>query len=477
VPIDLKLNTESGKRALLLSGPNGGGKTLTMKSFGLVAALCKLGLPVPVVTTASRRQGKTPDRSMLQVDFFDHVLVSIGDGQDVTNGASTFTAQLSKHAAIINTVKAERPSAMSFLVLLDELGSGTEVDAGGAIAQAILETLLEAESCRVVATTHCARLKSLAFDHDNLACAALLLKKSEKENQYQLPSFQLQYGLIGESYALGAASRSVPPLPDDVLSRAWRLMEKSEQQNGQGLYNQVLNRSLQKHLDLADDTLKVADMQARDMAKIQRAMLVLASAYDRRLAMLEQRVEHCYQILRQDPGKDSLQILGDTLAELRIVTKQVTTETERLRERGLRLIPDDLALVAGVSLVVAEGEFEGLAAEVVSFDRAKQDVTVRLSCGWDGTLQDSLMVFKRYQLASWDYDSVWSQNFKDVDSSGRSIIDSKRRLNGVLSAIRSSQPKRAITMSKQGATNASSNSFKSSRDRKASRTSDKRRRT
>lgn len=156
VPIDLILGMES-LQALIISGSNGGGKTLSMKSFGLVSIMIKLAIPIissfpPVM------------------DFFDNILVSVGDYQDVEGGESTFTAQLNRYASLIEQVGANSES--SSLVLLDELGAGTEEAAGGVIGQAVLEKLLAAKSCRIVATTHSPRLKSLSFNSPEIGCAA-----------------------------------------------------------------------------------------------------------------------------------------------------------------------------------------------------------------------------------------------------------------------------------------------------------------
>ena len=468
VPIDLELNSRrNGKHALIISGPNGGGKTLAMKSFGVACMLCKLGIPIPSTFPDQASNGVAPTDKP-HVDFFKDILVSIGDGQDLASGESTFTAQLNTYATLINRAGIENnTSPSSTLILIDELGSGTEANAGGAIGQAVLESLLNIDSCRVVATTHSTRLKAMAYESDNFECAAALLE-ARMQSRHQLPSFQLQYGLIGESYAFGAALRS--SLPDEVLSRACEIMEEGEDAKAResSAYTQTLARSLQQQLELASDSGKVADKLKRDMAQCHRGMLSLASAYDHHLAMLENRVERCYQDLLKDQDICSLAVMGETLNELRIVQKQVKSEKEVLRERGLRLIPDDHSLSEGESVViVAEGEWDGITAEVISVE--SMDVAVRPSVGiWSlSTLPDSLTTatFKRYELAFWDYDSVLDTR---SDNAGvKSLQDSKRRLHDILSNIRSSAPTQS-TMVTANCENPG-NKFKSSRERKASR--------
>ena len=460
VPINLKLN--GNKHALVITGPNGGGKTLAMKGFGLAIILCKLGIPIPVQLQKERSRRGVPGP---RVDFFDHVLVSIGDGQDLEHGESTFTSQMSTLASIVNRIRDDGSSA-GYLVLMDELGSGTEANAGSAIAQAVLEELCLHESCRLIATTHSTRLKVLAHGCDKVECAAVLLKPNEA--RWKLPSFQLQYGVIGESYAFSAASRSHPPLPEDVLARAQALMSKDAPENSESSsYNVALSQSLQHQVDLATQARERAWEHELETAMIQRAMIQLASAYDRNLGFLEKRVEACYEKLRKDATIDSLEILGETLGELRVVRKQVKSEKELLRDQGLKLLPKDHQLQMGESVVVvAEGEWEGTCAEVVSVDTSQQNIVVLPSLAFVQTnlMEESMketLVLKRNQLAIWDFDSVWE------DDSGHEIeqfpaAESKRRLSSILAGLKSPTPMAESTKSAQ-------NNFKSSRERKASR--------
>ena len=113
------------------SRPNGGGKTLSLKAFGVVAVLARLGIPIPLAN-----EEQTP-----RVDFFANVLVDVGDSQDVLAGQSTWTAKLDAWSSIVAKLGDQRDAAevsergAAHLVLLDELGSGTDQEAGGAVAQ------------------------------------------------------------------------------------------------------------------------------------------------------------------------------------------------------------------------------------------------------------------------------------------------------------------------------------------------------
>ena len=122
IPIDLRVLPS--ERSLLISGPNGGGKTIAMKSFGLVAIMSKLGIPIPISKQRKER---------LRVDFFDEIFVEVGDNQNITSEESTFTVRMNSLSALLEKLSApdEDDSVKHSLVLLDELGSGTDSLAGG----------------------------------------------------------------------------------------------------------------------------------------------------------------------------------------------------------------------------------------------------------------------------------------------------------------------------------------------------------
>jgi dsDNA-specific endonuclease/ATPase MutS2 len=469
VPTDLHLSSEEGDRALIISGPNGGGKTLAMKSFGMVCILCRMGIPIPVLGSE-----KTP-----RVDYFDRILVEVGDQQSVQEGESTWTAKLNACASIIQSVSSENPDSSkkgsACLVLLDELGSGTDPEAGGAIAQAILEQLMSVHSCRIVATTHSPRLKALSYESSDFGCATVLLKM-DSSSEYRLPTFQLEYGSIGDSYAMGAASRCKPKLPEAVLSRAGELMaeEGSEAGTANGGYIRALTDSMEKQVDKAREARTTAEVSAHDSAKCRLAMMSLAAAYDIHLAMLEQRLESCYQSLK-DQELDHLELVGETIAELRVVKKQMQSEKERLSERGLRLLPNSYKLAVGESVViVAEGEWDGTTAKIVA--DSPQDGTLKPTevlvqpSGSFSPLDDLLpaayspmlekpIVFLRHELAIWDYDSVW--DYKTTETRTTSVLDSKRKLGSLLSTLKT------LPTNKTEAKPCPQQSFTSSRGRKS----------
>lgn len=475
VPIDLHLTADQGSRALIISGPNGGGKTVALKAFGVATILVKLAIPIPVILSST----------VPRIDFFDDVLVEVGDGQSVTEGESTLMSRLNACSRLINRVNY--PSEVNgskkerTLVLLDELGGGTDPTAGAALAQAILEGLLQSETCHIVATTHSPQLKALSYDSNDFNCASVLLKTDDVTSS-QLPTYQLQYGIIGDSYALSAASRCTPPLPDDVLSRAADLMATMTSSSGDvnGDYLRALSDSLEKQLESAKNAALSSEQTAQDLLSIRKAMISLASAYDQQLKTLEQRLDRCYQELRNDPNQRSLEIIGNTLTEVNVFRKKVKSEEELLREKGLRLVPENYKLAAGESVVIVGGDLDGTIAKVAtdtSLSSQDPDSVVVIpsleawnlgSPGINGAVgPDSLapIVLKRRQLAIWDYVSVYEDDDKDDLGIQTSVKDRRLKLNLLLSNLNSLTPTSARTS--QVKKTSSFNSFKSSRERKA----------
>jgi hypothetical protein len=477
VPVDLYLSSEKGQRALVISGANGGGKTLSMKSFGLASILTKLGLPIPLDKGAKRPR----------IDFFDEILVNVGDRQSVLDGESTWTSMLNSCASILNTMNSRlmEEGNVNFLVLLDELGSGTDPEAGGAVAQAILEELLT-KPCKIVVTTHSPRLRSMSYNSPDFSCATVLLD-NDSSSVFKSPSFVLEYGIIGESHALGAASRSIPSLPPSVLSRASQLMSEVSETNGQGIqedYILALTKSMEEQRKRAKDATAIAETLVDDAAKCRRAMITLADSYDKHLERQCDKLEDFFQQLQAD-GNSDLELVGATLSELRMVKKKIASQRTLLQERGLKILPISYVLTPGESVViVAPGEWEGMTGKVVKaheIDRmiGQTEVLVVPSNtihAWDDTcvpnlvpLPSSPLILQRHEIAIWDYGSVHDDGSNTLESA-TSIPNSKQKINSLMTALKSISTKDKVKPSKRSDTRTLGKStFQSSRQRKASK--------
>ena len=188
VPLDMQLDRE--KHILVISGPNAGGKSVCLKTTGMVQYMFQCGFPV----TAGE---------MSELPVFDHICLDIGDEQSMDNDLSTYSSHLLNMKATLQAASART------LVLIDEFGSGTEPVIGGAIAEAILERLLE-KGCYGVITTHYSNIKYYATGTDGIANGAMMF-----DVQNIRPLFKLEQGKPGSSFAIEIARKI--GLPEDII--------------------------------------------------------------------------------------------------------------------------------------------------------------------------------------------------------------------------------------------------------------------
>jgi len=191
IPINVELNRE--RTALVISGPNAGGKTVALKTTGLLVAMAMSGLPVPAA------EGTV-------VPFIDSFHVLIGDDQSVLEHLSTFSAYLVRLKRVL-----DRATDRS-LVLLDELGSGTDPEEGSALAAAIIEHMLDRGSLMIV-TTHLSALKSFAVNDTRIVNASM-----EFDSATGQPTYRMIAGIPGRSRAIDVAK--MIGLPEAVIASA-----------------------------------------------------------------------------------------------------------------------------------------------------------------------------------------------------------------------------------------------------------------
>jgi DNA mismatch repair protein MutS2 len=203
VPFDLEM--EDGERTLLISGPNTGGKTVLLKALGLISLLTQSGV-IPPVGPGSR------------LPVFGAVFADIGDEQSIEASLSTFSAHLKNLRETLEGADGDS------LVLIDEIGSGTDPVEGGALAQAILLELTR-RSAFTLATTHLGQLKLLAVEDPRVVNASL-----QFDAERLSPTYRLLKGLPGRSYGLAIARRL--GLPESVLAEAEAALPQGERDVG-----------------------------------------------------------------------------------------------------------------------------------------------------------------------------------------------------------------------------------------------------
>jgi len=169
-----------GKRAVVVTGPNTGGKTASLKTFGLLSLMAKAGLGIPTIGTE------------LKCAWFDKVLVDVGDSQSLQQNLSTFSGHMTRISRILESATPQS------LVLLDEVGSGTDPAEGAALAAAILDRLSHGGSAMTYVTTHHAELKESKDP-------AFLDANVEFDVRTLLPTYKIDWGSSGESHALAVA--------------------------------------------------------------------------------------------------------------------------------------------------------------------------------------------------------------------------------------------------------------------------------
>ena len=191
IPLDIILTKE--KRLLIISGPNAGGKSVCLKTVGLLQYMLQCGLSIPV-----------GDRST--VGLFQHIMIDIGDEQSIADDLSTYSSHL------LNMKNMMKQANARTLLLIDEFGGGTEPTIGGAIAEAVLKQFWKKQTFAII-TTHYQNLKHFAEDHEGVVNGAMLYDRHQMQ-----ALFQLSIGQPGSSFAIEIARKT--GIPEEVINDA-----------------------------------------------------------------------------------------------------------------------------------------------------------------------------------------------------------------------------------------------------------------
>jgi DNA mismatch repair protein MutS2 len=315
VPFDLTL--DSNERTLLISGPNTGGKTVLLKSLGLFSAMAQSGIPVSVGTES-------------KLAIFDDIYADVGDEQSISSSLSTFSAHLK------NLVEVLRSATSASLVLIDELGSGTDPVEGAALGGAILEALTNRRSLSV-ATTHLGALKELATEVDGVVNASL-----QFDSVALAPTYRLIKGIPGRSYGISIARRL--ELPEDVLQRAEARLPTGERDVN----------ALLAELESREQKLTDREKEAAEIAED-------AKTRTRRVAERETAVREKEKTAERDARRESRRLLLDARAEVDRTIRELKESAADAAEeaaRDARRKMEQLAAAEGKALASLEDNRE-----------------------------------------------------------------------------------------------------------------------
>lgn len=308
------LTVEIGKsfRVLLITGPNTGGKTVALKTVGLLCLMAQSGMFIPA-----------DDRSELSV--FPDIYVDIGDEQSIEQSLSTFSSHMTNIVRMLRRVRSDS------LVLLDELGAGTDPQEGSALARAIIGKLLETRAM-VVATTHYSEVKAYAYATEGVENASV-----EFDVETLSPTYRLTVGIPGKSNALAIAGRL--GVPNDVIEEARNILHAGDQQ-ADDLINDIRRRREQAQTELESAERTRADVEelrrraARALRDAERNRL---EARDRATAEVEQELQQAREVARQmQRPRSSIVTVPDRAEDARESSRKIATaleETRRLRRK------------------------------------------------------------------------------------------------------------------------------------------------
>lgn len=316
VPSDLAI---AARRAMVVSGPNAGGKTVALKTMGLTALMVRAGLPVPCAPGSI-------------VGIFEVVLTDVGDDQSLTKSLSTFSAHVKNLARILDDTQ---PGA---LVLLDELAGGTDPREGEALAAGMLDSLT-ARGGAVVVTTHYEGLKALALADERFENASMGFDIAEMS-----PTFRLARGVPGSSSALAVARKF--GLPSTVIERAEKFLTREDVQF------ETVVRKLNDERAALELARAAAARREEEAADVRRSLdEELRNARDREQRHLSKEAESLLGAVRR-----SREELREVQSKLR--AKKLDVATVKEAEKTLDRVASQVAIGGALEPLLASSRTE-----------------------------------------------------------------------------------------------------------------------
>ena len=236
IPNSFELNKDH--RIMIITGPNAGGKTVALKTVGLLILMNQCGLPLP-----------TSKKPILSI--FNNIFLDVGDNQSIQDNLSTFSAHITNIAQIVKNIGGKD------IVLIDELGTGTSPNEGEALAISVINEILFKNSFGII-SSHFEGVKILAMQNDNIINASALF-----DEEKLLPTYKIKVGMPGKSYGVDVASRL--GMPEHIIDNAKNYLANHQEQNLDNAINKlekqfILNEKLSEELNA-----KLKNIEAKEI--------------------------------------------------------------------------------------------------------------------------------------------------------------------------------------------------------------------
>lgn len=306
VPLDIMLTNE--KRILIISGPNAGGKSVCLKTVGLLQYMLQCGLSIPI-----------GERS--KTGTFQNIMIDIGDEQSIENDLSTYSSHL------MNMKNMMRQSNDKTLLLIDEFGTGTEPQIGGAIAESVLKQFCNRQAYGVI-TTHYQNLKHFAENHEGVVNGAMLYDRHEMQ-----ALFQLQTGNPGSSFAIEIARKT--GIPEEVINDASDIVGSDYIQSDKYLQDIVRDKrywenkrqTIHQREKAMEQTIAKYEKEIEDLQQSKKDILRKAKAQaEELLTESNKKIENAIREIRETQAeKEETKKIREELNSFKNEIKEIDT--------------------------------------------------------------------------------------------------------------------------------------------------------
>ncbi len=323
VPLDISLPADG--KILLISGPNAGGKSVTLETVGLLQYMLQCGLPIPVSehTTAG---------------IFHDIFIDIGDEQSLEDDLSTYSGHL------LNMKQMMRSASPTSLLLIDEFGGGTEPQIGAALAEGILKKFVDCGAYGII-TTHYQNLKQFAKDHRAVVNGAMLYDRSKMQ-----PLFVLQVGNPGSSFAIEIARKI--GLPEDVIAYATDLVGKDYVMSDKYLLDIVRDKA---YWEKKREKIHSREKQLEQtISQYEKEMGALG---EERKAVIRQAKEEASELLKQTNARieNTIRSIRESQAE-KEQTRRARSELDAFRDEVSTTAEDEARIARKMAQIARRQE-------------------------------------------------------------------------------------------------------------------------